>query len=104
MLKRYYVASCRQSRTAKGARRDVDTIVTTVPRHLVERERVGCLSGAEPKNAATLIIIGQRRRAQSPARPAPRAPCVPPGIHFSGRGCRRHRPRHAGGYAVTSGY
>jgi len=31
--------------------------VTTVPRHLVEGERVGFHSGVEPKDAATLIII-----------------------------------------------
>jgi 8-oxo-dGTP pyrophosphatase MutT (NUDIX family) len=31
--------------------------VTTVPRHLVERERVGFHAGVEPKDAATLIII-----------------------------------------------
>jgi 8-oxo-dGTP pyrophosphatase MutT (NUDIX family) len=31
--------------------------VTTVPRHLVERERVGFYAGVEPKDAATLIII-----------------------------------------------
>jgi len=31
--------------------------VTTVPRHLVEGERVGFHSGVEPRDAATLIII-----------------------------------------------
>jgi len=31
--------------------------VTTVPRHLVEGERVGFHAGVEPKDAATLIII-----------------------------------------------
>ena len=31
--------------------------MTTVPRHLVEGERVGFHSGVEPKDAATLIII-----------------------------------------------
>jgi 8-oxo-dGTP pyrophosphatase MutT (NUDIX family) len=33
--------------------------VTTVPRHLVEGERVGFHSGVEPNDAATLIIIDQ---------------------------------------------
>ena len=33
--------------------------MTTVPRHLVEGERVGFHSGVEPNDAATLIIIDQ---------------------------------------------
>jgi hypothetical protein len=33
--------------------------VTTVPRHLVERERVGFHPRVGPKDAATLIIIDQ---------------------------------------------
>jgi 8-oxo-dGTP pyrophosphatase MutT (NUDIX family) len=42
-----------------GAKTAEETIVTTVPRHLVEGERVGFHSGVEPKDAATLIIIDQ---------------------------------------------
>ena len=32
-------------------------VVSTVPRHLVDGERVGYHSGVEPKDAATLIVI-----------------------------------------------
>ena len=35
--------------------------MTTVPRHLVERERGGFHEGVEPKDAATLIIIDRRK-------------------------------------------
>lgn len=37
--------------------RVVERIVTRVPRHLVEGERVGFHAGVEPRDAATLIII-----------------------------------------------
>ncbi len=37
--------------------RAVERRVTTVPRHLVEGERVGFHAGVEPRDAATLIII-----------------------------------------------
>ena len=43
----------------RRAKASEEPILTTVPRHLVEGERVGFHSGVEPKDAATLIIIDQ---------------------------------------------